>query len=164
MKFLRYALITIVGLLVVFLASLGIQSYRAQDTTPGLGLNATESLQPCPESPNCINSEAGDELHRMEPWELKTDISRGEVMQQIIQACEKLGDVEWVVKEIHENYVHGVFRSTIFRFPDDVEFLIDSENSLLHFRSASRVGYSDMGANRKRLEAIKHELSNLLEN
>jgi uncharacterized protein (DUF1499 family) len=43
----------------------------------------------------------------------------------------------------------------IFRFVDDVEFYIDERANLIHFRSASRLGYSDMGVNRKRMETIR---------
>jgi len=52
-------------------------------------------------------------------------------------------------------YLHVEFRSTLFRFVDDVEFVIDEPQGLIHIRSASRVGYSDLGANRKRMEKIR---------
>ncbi|MFK7778444.1 MAG: DUF1499 domain-containing protein, partial [Gimesia sp.] len=47
------------------------------------------------------------------------------------------------------------FRSLCFRFVDDVEFLIDSGQNMIQVRSASRVGHSDFGANRKRIESIR---------
>ena len=52
-------------------------------------------------------------------------------------------------------YIHVEFTSLIFRFVDDVEFLFDDEKKLIHVRSASRVGYSDLGANRNRVEEIR---------
>ena len=54
-----------------------------------------------------------------------------------------------------DNYVHAEFRSRIFRFVDDVEFFFDEADSVVHFRSAARTGYSDMGVNRKRMEEIR---------
>jgi uncharacterized protein (DUF1499 family) len=48
----------------------------------------------------------------------------------------------------------AVFVSRIFRFKDDVSFVVDTDNAQIHFRSASRVGHSDLGANRKRLTAL----------
>jgi uncharacterized protein (DUF1499 family) len=54
-----------------------------------------------------------------------------------------------------DNYLHAEFRSRVFGFVDDVEFLIDAEQRQIHFRSASRVGHSDLGANRKRMEGIR---------
>ena len=54
-----------------------------------------------------------------------------------------------------DDYIHAVFTSRLFRFKDDVEFYIDAAAEQVHFRSGSRVGYSDMGANRKRYLAFK---------
>jgi len=58
-----------------------------------------------------------------------------------------------------ENYLHYEFTSLLFRFVDDGEFLLDSESNVIHFRSSSRVGYSDVGANRKRIETIRAALT-----
>lgn len=58
-----------------------------------------------------------------------------------------------LVREM-DNYLHFEFRSTIFRFVDDVEFLVDDSSGTVDFRSASRVGHSDLGANRNRMEKI----------
>ncbi len=52
------------------------------------------------------------------------------------------------------NYLHLAFTSLIFRFTDDVEFWVDESAGLLHYRSASRVGYSDLGANRRRMQQV----------
>ena len=52
-----------------------------------------------------------------------------------------------------ENFLHVEFTSKIFRFVDDVEFYFD-EPEMIHFRSASRVGQSDMGVNRDRMNKI----------
>ncbi len=52
------------------------------------------------------------------------------------------------------DYLHLTFRSLIFQFVDDVEFQIDLDSNLLHFRSASRWGYSDLGVNRRRMQQI----------
>ena len=58
-----------------------------------------------------------------------------------------------------KNYLYAEFTSTIMGYVDDVEFLYDAASSVTHVRSASRLGYSDMGANRKRIEAIRNALS-----
>jgi uncharacterized protein (DUF1499 family) len=47
------------------------------------------------------------------------------------------------------------FRSLMLGFVDDVEFMVDEPQQLIHFRSASRVGYSDLGVNRQRMEEIR---------
>jgi len=58
------------------------------------------------------------------------------------------------VVEDRADYLHVEFRSLIFRFVDDVEFSIDGANHVVHFRSAARLGYSDLGVNRKRMQTI----------
>ena len=58
-----------------------------------------------------------------------------------------------------DNYLHATFTSKLFRFVDDVELLLDGDK--VHVRSVSRVGYSDLGANRKRVEAIRAALSSI---
>jgi len=62
------------------------------------------------------------------------------------------GDATFVVEE--DTYWHVEFRSRVFRFVDDVEFLFDPADRQIHVRSASRVGYSDLGVNRRRIEKI----------
>jgi uncharacterized protein (DUF1499 family) len=61
--------------------------------------------------------------------------------------------------ENRDNYLHAEFTSLIFRFVDDVEFLIDAPNGVIQVRSASRKGYSDMGVNRRRVEEIRKQFS-----
>ena len=65
---------------------------------------------------------------------------------------------------LHEEvdlFLHFVFESRFFKFKDDVQFLIDSKNKLIHFRSGSRIGFSDLGANRRRMLKISTLLSSL---
>jgi uncharacterized protein (DUF1499 family) len=52
-------------------------------------------------------------------------------------------------------YIHAECTSWLFRFTDDVEFALDDAQKIIQVRSASRVGYSDLGANRKRVETIR---------
>ena len=73
-----------------------------------------------------------------------------ESLKAIIQAMSRTKLVEE-----DESYLHYEFTSLLLRFVDDVEFLFDDESKTLHFRSASRTGYSDLGVNRKRMEEIR---------
>ena len=59
-----------------------------------------------------------------------------------------------VIEQQESDYLYAVFTSPLMRFKDDVEVYIDESSNLVHFRSASRVGYSDLGVNRKRYEAF----------
>lgn len=54
-----------------------------------------------------------------------------------------------------ERYLHYEFTSFLLRFVDDVEFVFDEATKVIHFRSASRTGYSDLGVNRRRMEEIR---------
>jgi uncharacterized protein (DUF1499 family) len=86
----------------------------------------------------------------MAPLQFKGDCDQ--VIGQVETLIRQLPRVR--VVERRENYLHTTFTSLVFRFVDDVEFYADSQSQLLHFRSASRVGYSDLGANRKRMDRI----------
>ncbi len=56
-------------------------------------------------------------------------------------------------------YLHVEFTSKWFKFVDDVEFLVDEEASVIHVRSAARVGREDFGVNRARVEAMRARFS-----
>ena len=91
----------------------------------------------------------------MEP--ISFEGSSDEAMQRIKDLVAKMPRTKIVTVE--DNYLHVEFRSALFRFVDDVEFLIDSESQIIHFRSASRVGHSDFGVNRGRMEQIRKAFS-----
>lgn len=108
-------------------------------------------LSPCPSSPNCVCSFDDDKRHAIDALETHNDPAAD--LDRLVQIFEKLPRTKVVTRE--ENYLHAEFTSLIFRFVDDVEFLVDSEQGKIHVRSASRVGYSDMGVNRRRIERIR---------
>ena len=112
-------------------------------------------LADCPRSPNCVSTKADDAEHRMEP--ILFTGSSDEAMQRIKDMVADMPRTKIVTVE--DNYLHVEFRSAFFRFVDDVEFLIDPEEQVIHFRSASRVGHSDFGVNRDRMEQIRKALS-----
>lgn len=110
------------------------------------------TLAPCPESPNCISSQApaDDAQHYMAPLTYKGTAE--EARQKLLAIIDAMPRTKVVTDE--GNYIHTTFTSLIFRFVDDVEFVIDDGAKQIHFRSAARVGYGDMGVNRKRMEEI----------
>jgi uncharacterized protein (DUF1499 family) len=107
-------------------------------------------LAACPDSPNCVSTEAQDREHHMEA--LSFHGSAPEAMATIKAIIASLPRTK-IVDE-RENYLRAEFTSALFRFVDDVEFLIDEPAGKIHFRSASRVGRGDLGANRRRMERI----------
>ena len=116
-------------------------------------------LAACPDSPNCVSTQTSDASKRMEPIDVSG--AAGNVLERVANVINRQPRSRIVEQTDH--YLHAEFTSMLFRFVDDVEFFLDDERRQLHFRSASRVGYSDLGANRRRMERlveeIKHELS-----
>ena len=108
-------------------------------------------LAPCPSSPNCVSSQSQDGDHHVKPFEYAGSLIQAkEKLLEVIRAMDRVK-----ITTVEDDYVHAEFTSRIFRFVDDVEFYFDRDQNVIHVRSASRVGYSDLGANRKRVEKIR---------
>lgn len=106
---------------------------------------------PCPETPNCVSTQSSDEIHKIEP--LTYDSSLEKAKEKIVEIISLIKRTKIISQT--NNYIHAEFKSRIFRFVDDVEFYFDDDEKIIHFKSASRVGRSDMGVNRKRMENIR---------
>jgi uncharacterized protein (DUF1499 family) len=122
--------------------------------------NPAIPLAPCPGSPNCVSSRApeSDHEHYIAPFRFSGDPTSA--WQRLKSAVLAEKRITLVAEQ--GTYLHAEIRSLLFRFVDDVEFSLDSNAGLIHVRSASRVGYSDFGVNRKRVERIRvafHALS-----
>lgn len=108
-------------------------------------------LSSCPSTPNCVCSEfPGQKSAYLPPLELRDDPTVAWP-----QAREILVEMGGEVLVEESDYLHVVFKTSFFRFVDDMELRLDIGNNLIHFRSASRVGYSDMGVNARRVERFK---------
>lgn len=116
-------------------------------------------LAPCPDSPNCVSTQAEDEEHGIDPIHYEGDTA---TVQQLLKESLSERPRTKIVTE-KENYLHAEVTSLIFRFVDDVEFWIDEEHKLIHFRSASRVGRSDLGVNRRRMESLRETINRKLD-
>ena len=109
------------------------------------------SLPACPDSPNCVSSQSAGKAHYIKPF------SYADTSQQAwqrLQAAALAGKRVTLIKGTGD-YLHVEARSLIFRFTDDVEFLLVDKDKLIHVRSASRTGHSDFGVNRRRIEQIR---------
>jgi len=109
-------------------------------------------LYSCPTSPNCVSTTAEKESQRMECLVFTGDAQAA--MAKLVEVVSSMPRSRVISQT--ENYLYVEFSSLLFRFVDDVEFLIDAENNKIDFRSASRVGYSDMGANRRRMTTLSN--------
>ena len=142
MKFLKILIVLILLVCVAFFF-LGMKSKSGS----AIGL-VDGKLAACPSSPNCASSEEGA------PEKKKVKPLAGS-LSQAKQAITALGGT--IITD-QEDYVSATFTSAIFKFVDDVE-LRPGPNGSVHIRSASRVGYSDRGANKKRIAAIRAQMN-----
>jgi uncharacterized protein (DUF1499 family) len=122
---------------------------------PTLGITSSQ-LQPCPDSPNCVSTQATvtDAEHFMAAIPYTGDTTF--VMTQLLKVISATPRSTIIKKD--DSYLHAEFRSRVFRFVDDVEFYLDDTNKLIHFRSASRLGKGDMGVNRKRMTELTEKI------
>src|SRR6185503_3811873 len=107
------------------------------------------TLPPCPNKPNCVSSLAPDADHRVEPFTLAGE-NGWAALRGVVAAMPRTK----IVDE-RPGYLHAECTSRIFRFVDDLELQRSGTGSRVDVRSASRVGYGDMGVNRKRVESLR---------
>ena len=108
-------------------------------------------LSPCPDKPNCVSSLSTNQKQYIEP--LVFSKNHEQAMPQLCSLLESLPGVN-ILHQDH-TYIHAVCRSRIFRFKDDIEFLYDESSHVCHVRSVSRMGHSDFGVNRRRVEKVR---------
>ena len=149
-RFMWIAGLAIAFALIVFVVLMAVLSVASWQKPDNLGVKDGK-LALCPETPNCVSSQATDEAHRMEP--LRCTDAPGMAWARLVRLLSGMSRTH--VADAGVDYMHVEFSSAIFRFVDDVEFWMDEENQVIHFRSASRVGRGDLGANRARMEQIR---------
>ena len=109
------------------------------------------SLAPCPSSPNCVSSQSRDPEHAIAPFSYTASTPRAMAnLKKVILRMKR----SKIVEE-RDSYIHAEFTSAVWRFVDDVEFYFDEGAKVIHVRSASRLGKSDFGVNRKRVDEIR---------
>ena len=117
-------------------------------------------LAPCPSSPNCVSSYSQDAQHGIAALSYDSEPEMAIAnLKQIIESMPRTN----IVKE-DEDYLYAEFTSKIMGYVDDVEFYVDKEANAIQVRSASRLGESDLGVNRERVETIREKLNELKTN
>ena len=143
----------IVVLAVLMIGRLAFLSVDSHMNKPPKGSPAS-GLPPCPDRPNCVSSYAEDPEHQVAALP-----AAGGVEKALERAAEAIAAMRGGrVTEAGNGYLHAEFTSRVFRFRDDLELLYDAEHEVFEVRSASRVGHSDLGANRKRVEELRRRL------
>lgn len=124
-----------------------------------IGVNSGK-LAPCPNSPNCVSSQSQDIQHKIEPLTYKSAPQQAMAnLKTVIQNMERTK----IISET-DNYLYTEFTSKLMGYVDDVEFYLDPTANIIHVRSASRLGKSDLGVNRQRVETIRAKLNELQSN
>lgn len=113
-------------------------------------------IEGCSDTPNCVSSRSKDSAHYVSPLQLKVTSDKAwEALKSVVASEGRTS----IVEEVRgDGYLRAEAVSLIFRFVDDVEFQILPEDHLIHLRSASRVGYWDLGVNLRRVERIGDRL------
>jgi uncharacterized protein (DUF1499 family) len=114
-----------------------------------------EMLTPCPPTPNCVSSVDKDPQHFVEPLHFTGSIN--DAQDRLLGIVSNFKRARVVTVE--DNLIRTEFVSLVFRFTDDVEFYFDARNKIIHLKSASRVGYFDLGVNRRRIEKIRTQFN-----
>jgi len=137
-------------LIVLFAVVIGGLFYMGQKSREGSAPGLSDGrLTACPSSPNCVSSESGT------PPGQSVEPLTTSAWSRIPATIEAMGGT---ITRREGDYLAAEFRSKWFGFTDDVEFRRGDD--AVHLRSASRVGHSDMGVNRARIEALREQLGN----
>lgn len=145
--------LVILVLLVVFMAG-GLLKLAADSRNMTVPSGLVDGrLKPCPPSPNCVSSDAPpDDSHYI----LAIADADGARWAGLVERVSAMNGATLVAAE--NDYAHFTFRTPVMGFVDDVEFHNRPAQQEIAIRSASRVGYSDWNANRKRVDAIRAAL------
>jgi uncharacterized protein (DUF1499 family) len=142
------------GLLLIFATGIGVEMTMANPTTQSRILK-------CPETPNCVSSVDDRAKWQIDPIRPNAGESLEQLWARVQGHFEKLAreSSRIEITERSPNYLKAVFISKWMRFRDDVEVELDMQAGVIQWRSASRLGRSDLGVNRRRLDEIRSALT-----
>ncbi|MGK0466635.1 DUF1499 domain-containing protein [Clostridium sp.] len=115
-----------------------------------LGVN-NGKLAKLSNKPNAVSSQTDEKDKRVDALKFKGNLENSK--NEIYKAIENYGNAKTVINE--KNYLYVIFTTGKMKYHDDVEFYFDESEKLIHFRSSSRIGYSDLGLNRERYNKLK---------
>lgn len=114
-------------------------------------VNQQSELASCPNTPNCVSTFSNDTTHQIDPLKYENDANSA--MEKLVSIINSMERTEIINKT--NTYLYVEFKSKLWKFVDDVEFLFDVDKKIINFRSSSRLGKSDLGVNRNRMEEIR---------
>ena len=133
-----------------------VKNIFAGHAPDSLGVNEGH-LSSCPNSPNCVLSQDADDSHLIDPIVYDTDLDTArETLLKVLTVVPRTQVIEQT-----DNYIYAQSESRLMGFVDDLEFYFPPDEKVIHLRSASRLGESDLGVNRRRLEQIRFAFQDL---
>lgn len=150
-------LLIVALLLITGFVGLRIAIQHFSDNRANIGLS-NGALRDCPDLPNCVASVATRAAQQIDGFKLNT--ANSDPFQAIASLLDSMPDA--VVVTRNENYIHATFKTKLLKFIDDVEFHYPADATSIQIKSASRLGKSDLGANRKRIEKLRDLLEDKL--
>ncbi|MDJ0507891.1 MAG: DUF1499 domain-containing protein [Crocosphaera sp.] len=114
---------------------------------------SNQQLLSCPSTPNCVNSQSQDTEHSIPP--LSYQRNKKDVISELKNIINEQERTKIIAET--DNYLYAQFTTRWMGFVDDVEFYINEAQGVIDIRSASRLGESDLGLNRQRIEQIREE-------
>lgn len=139
--------IIFIGIPLLIIIALAALSYNTRHNP--IKAEAKRTLSDCPDSQNCVFTQASRPHQKIQGISLSTQDTQRDWDRLIAIIQQQGGEIMFN----NGNYCYAVFTSTLFRFKDDLELLLDQPQ--IQIRSASRAGKSDFGVNRKRVEVVR---------
>ncbi len=146
MKIFTIVLVVTIALFAFFATTLFFQNQKPK-ITPGL---EDGKLREIPDKKNAVSTQTAYSDKLIEPFDFKNTLE--ESRESMKKALEAYGGIRII--EESENHIYAVAVTGTMRFRDDIEIYFDVSERKIHYRSASRAGYSDLGLNRKRFKEI----------
>lgn len=151
LRMIGYVVVGVVALVIVGTILLYVQAQRVE--APENVNNG--DIEPCPQTPNCVSTLDEDEQHGIDP--IAYTGTQDDARARLVSVLE--GMPRTVVMNEQDNYVYALSRSPTMGFPDDLEFVFDDAAKVINLRSAARMGQSDLGKNRERIEEIRRRFN-----
>ncbi|MDZ5711861.1 DUF1499 domain-containing protein [Jeotgalibacillus haloalkalitolerans] len=108
-------------------------------------------LLPLADKPNNVSTQTEDADKKLDPLPYRGSKEESKKrLKSILESMEKV-----VIKNENDSMIYAIETSSFFKFKDDIDFLFSDEENVIHYRSASRTGYSDFGVNKKRMKTIR---------
>jgi uncharacterized protein (DUF1499 family) len=154
--------LAIVSIILIAIASVFI--YLSSSDQPLFAFNGAAptnlgisdgKLAPCLSTPNCVSSQASDPQHQIDP--ISYSSSTTEAYDQVKKLLESQKRIQIITQT--DNYIYAIATSHLMGFVDDVEFYFQPDTKVIDVRSSSRIGESDLGVNRQRIEQVRSEIS-----